>query len=572
MRYVVLATDYDGTLARHGVVSDSTLKSLKRIRQSGRKLLLVTGRELPDLESVFPHFDLFDRIVAENGALVHNPATKETRLIGPPPSTKLIDRLRAANLRGLSVGQVIIALWRPQETIAIEAIRDLGLETQIIFNKDAVMLLPPGVNKKSGLMAALRQLCISRHNVVSIGDAENDHAFLDYSECAVAVANAIPSIKEEADLVTHASHGDGVSELIDHLIRADLGGVLSQSMKRRVPLGRSSEASPNAREICLDAFGTVALVCGQSGSGKSTLVSGLVERLTDREYQVCVIDPEGDYEEAERFRSTGDAGHAPSLDHLDKALLDPDSQVSVNLVGVPMADRVGVFARVLALIYQRHLQTGRPHWLVVDEAHHMFPADWNGTQTSFAANSGSILLVTVHPAHVSPKVLEQVHVFITVGKEPETAFREFCKATHREPPTLPQTELAPGEGLTWFVETGEAVLIKTIPSRQSHERHKRKYAEGELEEERVFYFRGPENKLNLRVHNLNSFIQIAEGIDDETWLFHLRNHDYSTWMRNDIKDEELAVELSKAESNDAGSRSSRDQIIKAIEAKYTAAE
>ena len=502
MRYVVVAADYDGTLAHDGVVSDSTFESLKRLHQSGRKLILVTGRELPDLESVFPHFDLFDRIVAENGALLYNPATRETRLLASTLSPKLIDRLRAAKLPGMRVGQVIIALWRPQETVAIEAIRDLGLETQIIFNKDAVMLLPPGVNKKSGLMAALKQLCVSRHNVVSIGDAENDHDFLGWSGCAVAVANAIPSIKEEVDFVTEGSRGDGVAELVDRLIRTGLNDLPSPSTKRQVPLGKT----PDANAIGLNPFGTFALVSGQSGSGKSTLVSGLVERLTDRGYQVCLIDPEGDYEEAESFRSTGGAGHAPSLDHLDKALRDADSQVAVNLVGVPMSDRVGFFARVLALIYQHRVQNGRPHWCIVDEAHHLFPTDWNTTETNLAADSGSSLLVTVHPAHVSLKILEQVNVFIAVGKDPQAAFQEFCKATQRELPPLPQTTLRPGEGLAWSLQTGEVVQFGSIPSRQAHERHKRKYAEGELEEPRVFYFRGPEKQVNIRIHNLASFI------------------------------------------------------------------
>jgi hypothetical protein len=572
MRYVVLATDYDGTLAHDGLVSAGALEALKRLRQSGRKLILVTGRELPDLESVFPHLDLFDRIVAENGALLHNPATKETRLLASPPPPTLVDRLRAANLSGMSVGQVVIALWRPQETVALEAIRELGLETQIIFNKDAVMLLPAGVNKKSGLMAALKQLCISRHNVVSVGDAENDHAFLECSGCAVAVANAIPSIKEEADVVTEAARGDGVAELIEHLIGTDLNDLPSRSTKHPIPLGKSAESTPDANEISLNPFSTVALICGQSGSGKSTLVSGLVERLTDRDYQVCLIDPEGDYEEAERFRSTGDAGHAPSLDHLDKALLDPDSQVAVNLVGVPISDRTGFFARILAVMYQHRVETGRPHLWIVDEAHHMFPAEGNAAQTNLADDSGSALLVTVHPAHVSAKILEQVNVFITVGKDHRIAFQEFCRATRREPPPLPDTDLLPGEGLVWFAGTSEVIHFRSIPSRQAHERHKRKYAEGELEEPRVFYFRGPENKLNLRVNNLTSFIQIARGIDDDTWLYHLRNHDYSNWMRNAIKDEELAAELSEAESDPADAGSSRNRIIKAIEGKYTAAE
>jgi HAD superfamily hydrolase (TIGR01484 family) len=57
MRYLALATDYDGTLAHDGVVDDATIRALERLVHSGRKLILVTGRELPGLESVFPRQD-----------------------------------------------------------------------------------------------------------------------------------------------------------------------------------------------------------------------------------------------------------------------------------------------------------------------------------------------------------------------------------------------------------------------------------------------------------------------------------------------------------------------------------
>ena len=76
MRYLALCCDYDGTIAHHGRVDEPTLAALKRLRESGRKLVLVTGRELDDLQTVFPHMDLFARIVAENGALL---STRDAR-------------------------------------------------------------------------------------------------------------------------------------------------------------------------------------------------------------------------------------------------------------------------------------------------------------------------------------------------------------------------------------------------------------------------------------------------------------------------------------------------------------
>jgi hydroxymethylpyrimidine pyrophosphatase-like HAD family hydrolase len=224
MRYLALATDYDGTLAHDGRVDRPTLAALERVRASGRKLLLVTGRELPDLAATFPHLELFDRVVAENGALLVDPAAKTERVLAEPPPPPFLDQLKRRGVP-ISVGRSIVATWRPQATAVLEVIRDLGLEMQVIFNKDAVMVLPSGVNKASGLKAALKELGLSPHNVVGVGDAENDHAFLRTCGVAVAVANALPSLKAAADLVTDGARGAGVTQLIDRLLADDLASV-----------------------------------------------------------------------------------------------------------------------------------------------------------------------------------------------------------------------------------------------------------------------------------------------------------------------------------------------------------
>ena len=110
-----------------------------------------------------------------------------------------------------------------------------------------------------------------------------------------------------------------------------------------------------------------------------------------------------------------------------------------------------------------------------------------------------------------------------------------------------------------------------MPPQVERDRHKRKYAEGQLEEERVFYFRGPRNKLHLRAQNLSIFVQIAEGIDDATWLFHLRRGDYSDWLRTAVKDESLADDVRHVEQDAAISPvESRRRIAHLIEEKYTA--
>src|SRR5213595_1305473 len=242
MRYHALACDYDGTIAWGGEVSEDTVLALQEVRKSGRKLILVTGRELDDLIKVFPRLDLFDRVVAENGALLYRPATREERRLAERPPEEFIRELIHRGAERVSVGRVIVATWRPHETTAVECIRDFGLELQVIFNKGAVMILPSGVNKATGLNAALRELGLSPHNVVGIGDAENDHAFLSLCECSVAVENALDTLKERVDWVTKEGHGNGTVELIQALIGTDLS-FLSDS-------GTAGKDRPSSLDCC----------------------------------------------------------------------------------------------------------------------------------------------------------------------------------------------------------------------------------------------------------------------------------------------------------------------------------
>lgn len=222
MRYLALATDYDGTLASKGRVDEETLAALERLRDSGRQVILVTGRQLDDLVQVFPQLHLFDQVVAENGALLYEPSTQQEKPLGESPPEKFLKLLHDKGVTPLSVGRVIVATWRSHETIVLEVIRRLGLEWQVIFNKDAVMVLPSGVNKASGLSVALSELGLSAQATVGVGDAENDYDLLKMCGCAIAVANALPLLKAHADFVTKGDRGAGVVELIDELIASDL--------------------------------------------------------------------------------------------------------------------------------------------------------------------------------------------------------------------------------------------------------------------------------------------------------------------------------------------------------------
>jgi hydroxymethylpyrimidine pyrophosphatase-like HAD family hydrolase len=222
MKWHALAADFDGTIATDGVVDEPTRLALVRLRSANVRTFLVTGRELSDFRQMEAFLDVFDMIIAENGAVLYDPGSGETRALGAPPSEALVAELARRGVEPLGVGTSIVATREPHETSALEIIKELGLELQVIFNKGAVMILPPGVNKASGLQAALEIYGLSPANVIGVGDAENDHAFLELCGLPVAVANALPALKEKAALVTKHSAGAGVTELIDSALRGEL--------------------------------------------------------------------------------------------------------------------------------------------------------------------------------------------------------------------------------------------------------------------------------------------------------------------------------------------------------------
>jgi hydroxymethylpyrimidine pyrophosphatase-like HAD family hydrolase len=566
MRYLVLATDYDGTLARHGHVDEPVWRAIRRLRESGRKAVLVTGREIEDLQAICRHLELFDHVVAENGAVTYCPRTKDVRNLTAPPPPEFARALKELGVAPLSVGHVIVATAKPHEAEVLKTINEMGLELQVIFNQDAVMVLPSGVNKATGLIAALKELRYSPHNAVAIGDAENDHALLSACECGAAVGNAIPALKDRADLVMSGTEGVAVIELIDRLLADDLGSVGPRLHRHDILLG----TNPGGGEERIAPHGQNILVAGTSGSGKSTLAAGLLERLNDARYQFAVIDPEGDYPALPDTVVLGSAERAPVIEEVLN-VLSAGRNAIINLVGIPLADRPGVFDHLLHRLIELRGRTGRPHWIAVDETHHLMPASWSPGADRMPSRVHGVVMITVHPARVSRRMLDAVDLVLAVGHEPEKTIAEFCTVRQVVVPVVPPVVLGNGEALAYRVTSGAPPFKLTwaLP-RSERRRHRRKYAEGRLPDERAFVFRGPRGKLHLRAYNLMTFLELAAGVDDATWLHHLRAGEYSKWMREAIKDEELARDVEAVQAkHPKDAAASREAVRRAVEQRYT---
>lgn len=565
MHYLVLATDYDGTIAHHGQVDEETIAALERLRASARRLILVTGRELDDLIRAMPRLDVFDLVVAENGALLYDPANREEHTLASPPPPRFAERLRELEVSPLSVGRVIVASWEPNEDKVLRAIRECELELQITFNKGAVMVLPAGVTKASGLEAALDRLGLSPLNCVGVGDAENDLAFLDVCGFPVAVGNALDSVKERASLVTDGERGLGIGELVDRLLATDLAELDERAQRGRVPLATEEAGQP----VLYAPQRSSVLVTGQSGSGKSTLTLGLLERAAAAGFQWCVLDPEGDYEGTEGAVTEGSEANAPDPAQVLDLLRKTSGGVIANMLAIPIADRPGFLAGLLPELLALRARIGRPHIIAVDEAHHMLPRDWDPGGAAIPPDLEGFLFITTHPDQVSARLLECVDRLLVVGREAEAAVEAFCKGRGIPAPgDIPQIE--PGEVLAFDPAEGPVRKLTSIPGQTDRRRHRRKYAEGRLGEDTSFYFRGEDGKLNLRAHNLTMFVELGEGVDEATWQFHRDRGDYSRWLRDCVKDPELAEEVVQIEHDGADIAQARRLVREAVERRYTA--
>lgn len=557
MHFLALAVDYDGTIAENGNVPEHVCTALAGLKASGRKLLLITGRELQALKHHFTQLDLFDLVVVENGALLYDPRTDTEELIADSASTALVERLRDKGVSPLSVGRSVIATWHPFEDAVISSIRELGLELQMTFNKDAIMVLPTGVNKASGLSAALLRLGICELNVVGVGDAENDHAFLAICGCAAAVNNAIDSIKARADICLSQDHGRGVCELIDMLLQKDAALVPVERIG--VQLGRTADA----RKVWLPPE-SVLLVIGNSGSGKSSYVTWLTERMVEAHQGFCIIDPEGDYLSLDGAVTVGGLTTPPTTEESLHHLLQARLNVVVSTLALDPAARVQLFGELLPFIQQLRSSTGRPYWMVVDEAHYMLPhcAAW---PPGFLANMGAII-VALDFDQVCPSLLDAVDVLVTLGSTARELVQRYAQHTQRRCPEFPARSCAPDYFCLWDVRHGgDVVLMAQQQPEQKHHRHSGKYAVGDVGAWHAFYF----PSLDQRASNLAEFLSSLARLDDPAFRQHREAGDFSNWFREVIRDDVLANETRLLE-NDASVplRDAQEQIAHLVQSRY----
>jgi hydroxymethylpyrimidine pyrophosphatase-like HAD family hydrolase len=400
MRYVALAVGFDGTLARDGVCDERCIEALRALAATGRKLILVTGRELRELLEIFPEVRIFDYVVAENGAVMHRPATRESEILAQAPPEILLQELRRRHVTPLSVGSSIVRTVQANEAEVSAALRKLQLDFQLVTNPGALMMLPAGVNKASGVWAALRELGVSRHNLVAIGDGQNDLALFEFAEHAVAVQNADTLVKRVANRTTQGSYCEGFLELARDLIATDLAGA---APRHKVVIGVRDNGKAVEVTPCHDSL----LVHGPDGSGKTALCNRLLEQFLVSSYQCCIIDAQVNAlqlpAEVEVF---GDAHEVPRLTDILTALDQPTASVAVNLAALAVETRPVFTDALLVQLQALHDRLGRPHVVLIRQAH-SFLAD-GVTASSARLSEVTMIYATAEPEQLPARVLAGV--------------------------------------------------------------------------------------------------------------------------------------------------------------------
>lgn len=464
MRYTAVALDFDGTIAHDGAVPPHVVEGLRRLKETRRHLLLVTGRELPELLSIFPPIDIFDRVVAENGALLYRPQSGERVELGEAPPPALVEALRARGVP-ISVGASIVATVEPHETVVLQTIRELGLERPVIFNKGAVMILPPGINKASGLARALKELGLSARNLVAAGDAENDHALLDAAEYSVAVANAIATLKQAADRVTREPRGDGVLEIVADLVAHDLANAPPRRERRALTLGKDASGA----DISLPPWGRSMLVTGGHGSGKSSFTRRVLERLCTAGYQFCVLDGRGEYLDFQPAVVFGTQEAAPDPFEILTALEKPDVQAVVCLAAILPAKRAAFFDKLNAELRALREKTGRPHWLVIDEAQELVPR-MESSMVAEGPPAENAIYVTSDPGAIDPRIVASAGAVAVRGANARQSLEALGNVLPHDRPAEPLRMPGESEALVWLRGSGKAPCLVTLPPRTHPDR------------------------------------------------------------------------------------------------------
>lgn len=568
-----IGLDYDGTLTLTQRPSASVLSAIARARADGIAVVLVTGRIFDELAGDFDDVtEHFDALVLENGGEIDIAGRRIAT--AAPIDTALVDAFVAAQIPHRR-GRVIVAASGADEHRIIDEIAHVGLEYQLVHNRSELMVLPAGINKGAGFTTALAELGISPHDSVAVGDAENDHSLLAAAELGVAVDNAVQSLRAAADVVLDQPDGDGIIGLID-----DLTSTAECWRRRRggqIVLGHDTDGEA----VCISAHPTNVVVAAGTGDGKSYLAGLIAEQLIDLNYSVLIIDPEGDHVGLDTLRPAvvlGDDGPPPGPAVVVNLLKRSDACVIVDLSTLTPTQRQHYLDTLPALIEVSRQHHGRPHWIIVDEAHYGFNHDI-ATHHAFDLTAGGFCLVTWRPLDLPGPVIAATDTIIALTTPlPDPNVVDLTAAIAGQPRTAIAQQLTGPTGSLVVASRDQPHTIRRAniaPRRTEHFRHEHKYDSDGTTTQRGFWFRDdhdqPTGHVARSLHELE--LELAT-CPTGVIRHHASLHDFSRWVNAVFHEHHLADAIATIEqritntSSDALIDTTRIQLVETIHRRH----
>lgn len=545
MKLSVIALDYDGTVARGDVLDPSVRDAIALARRCGIVVLLVTGRILHDLRRVAGDLHFVDAVVAENGAVLHFPASARTDALAPLVPETFLAELHRRGLR-VAAGQCLVDADANDAPRLLDIIRSLELPLVLVFNHGRVMVLPQGVSKATGLETALDTLRLSARNTLAIGDAENDHELLRAAEIGAAVAWGSLALQAAADMVLD---GDGPAAVGAYLRALAPTGTLPVAPRgrRRLLLGHLEDG----REFSLAVRGRNVLITGDSRSGKSWVAGLLCEQLILQGYCVCAIDPEGDYSSLEGLPGVTVLGRddaPPTPRELLRALRYPDRSVVIDLSRLPLDEKVRYVRAALPALNVLRQRTGLPHRILLDEAHYYLRD--TDVPALLDLDSNGYTVVTYCASRLPRALLATTDVVIatceTNPAEVDVLRQQYAETPETDSPAwsiLGRLKLGQAVALPTTDEAGGALRPFTIgPRLTPHVRHRAKYVDVPVSVHRAFVFNANGQPLH-RAHTLRDFVSRLEQASPTTLDGYIVRGDFSRWIADVFGDRALAAEL-----------------------------
>ncbi len=583
MHIKILAFDLDGTLATDDSISETTWAALEAAKEAGFLLILVTGRMLDVLSDIAPFEELFEAIVGENGAAIFFPRTETVSLPFGHLDPEVISNLEQRPIP-LERGMAIAATWTPHDKEVLNVLSKTGYAATVEYNKGAVMVLPPGTTKGSGLLFALKELGYSPHNVVACGDAENDLSLFEQAELAVAVANAVPILKSRAEIVLEQSNGIGIQFFLNGLVNNELPPFNTRP-ERRISFGQNKNGDP----LLLSPFyfiGGNLGIFGKSGSGKSWLAGLLAEKLLQQNYQVCIIDPEGDYRSFRAFPQFlllgGEHSSLPSVGDVTTLIEYSNTSLILDLSLKDLDKQISYVTDLMNGLRSLRNRRGKPHWFLIDEIHYFCPED-NKPLTKLMKTyiqRGGFGLISYQPSLIAPSILSEISQFLLtrISNPQELAILhqlfskqmvddayvdQISSLTGKQAFLYLDPELqkdVPDPGIIEFNETSRQV---------PHVRHLHKYLHAPLPENKRFYFnlqgdvQGPSTAASLC-----EFSEVLYIMPVKTLQFHLENGDFERWLQGTLHDNELARRIRKIKNRKLKGDLLREALSSTVAARF----